>query len=435
MERPDVRAWPSPRLAWTMTVLLTLAYVLSFLDRYILGLLVQPIKADLHVTDEQMGYLLGPAFALFYATMGVPLGWLADRRRRTWIVAAGVALWSLATAAGGVARGYGQLFAARMGVGVGEAALSPSAMSLIGDSFPPERRGKPVGVYSSALSLGAGLASLIGAAVLTWAKASDGLALPVLGAVRPWQLALLVVGLPGLLLAAAFLFLPEPPRRRAPGEPASTLGETAGLVWRELAAFGGVTLFVTVMTIIAYSQGFNPAAFGRVFGWEARDYALVNGALILLVGPATVTAAGAIVDRWQLRGRRDAAFRLMLIGYAIMLPASALALYAPTPALAFAVLAASSVGIGTVTAAGIVALLAIAPARARGTVVAMYYMTISIGGLGLGPTTVGLLSTRVYGEANLRAAVATVPILYGVLPLLLLPLIARAYRRRLEDLA
>ena len=156
--------------AWYTVILLTVAYVFSFVDRYILGLLVEPIKADLGLTDTEIGLLLGPAFALFYTTMGLPLGWLADRTRRTWLVGAGIAVWSLATAACGLARNFVQLFIARMSVGVGEATLSPCALSMIADSFPEEKRGKPVAFYTAALSLGAGIASLAGASVLAWSK-------------------------------------------------------------------------------------------------------------------------------------------------------------------------------------------------------------------------------------------------------------------------
>ncbi len=428
--------YPTANAAWTMVTLLTLAYIFSFVDRYILGLLIEPIKADLGLSDEQIGYLLGPAFALFYATIGVPLGWLADRARRTWIVAAGIALWSLATASSGFARGFGGLFVARMSVGVGEATLSPSAMSMISDSFPPEKRGTPIGVYSAALSLGAGIASLIGAAVLGWAKVSAGMSFPVLGAVKPWQFAFIAVGLPGLLIAIGFLLLPEPPRRHGPGNAqAARFGATIALVTKRFGAFGGMTALVAVMTIIAYSQGFNPAAFARTYGWEAKDYALVNGLIIMVVGPATVYSAGAIIDRWRKGGTPDAAFRALMIGFVAMLPASAVPLFMPTPVLAFVMLAISSIAIGTVTAAGIIALLDITPGASRATIVSLYYMMISVAGLGLGPTTVGVLSTRVFGEANLRAAVGAVPLLFGLVPLLLLPLIARAYRAQLARTA
>lgn len=430
---PDPQSpYPSARIAWTMVALLTLAYVFSFVDRYILGLLIEPIKADLHFSDEKIGYLLGPAFALFYATIGVPLGWLADRARRTWIVAAGITLWSLATAASGLARGFGGLFVARMSVGVGEATLSPSAMSMISDSFPPEKRGTPIGIYSAALSLGAGIASLIGAAVLGWAKVSAGMTLPLLGAVKPWQFAFLAVGLPGLLIAIGFLLIPEPPRRRGRGNTqAAGFGDTLALVARHIGAFGGMTSLVAVMTIIAYSQGFNPAAFARTFGWEAKDYALVNGIMILILGPVTVYGAGAAIDRWRKNGTEDAAFRMLVIGFIIMLPTSAVPLFMPAPWMAFAVLGISTIAIGTVTAAGIIALLDITPGAARATIVSLYYMMISIAGLGLGPTTVGLLSTRIFGEAQLRAAVGAVPLLYGLVPLICLPLIAQAYRAQL----
>ena len=425
--------YPSPLRGWTLTILLTLAYILSYVDRSILGLLIQPIKADLHVTDEQVGLLIGLAFGLFYATIGVPLGWLADRARRTWIVAAGIALWSAATAASGMAGSFSHLFLARMGVGVGEATLGPCAMSLIGDSFAPAARGKPVGVYSAALALGAGIASLIGAAVLGLGHGAAAIQVPLLGALRPWQFAFVVVGLPGLVIAPLFLLVAEPPRTASAGVAPPRLTDGFAHVAQHLRALGGVTLLVMVMTTIAYSQQFNAAAFARTFGWEARDYARVNGLINLVVGPITVIGVGTLADAWRRAGRADAPFRLLVLGYLLMIPTAAAGLFMPTPALAFAVLGLSSVGIGTVTSAGIIALLDVTPGRVRGQIVALYYMAISISGLLLGPTTVGTLSTRVFGEAHLRSAVAVVPLLYGTVPLLLIATIGRAYRRRLAE--
>ena len=125
--------------AWVMVSLMMVAYIFSFVDRYILGLLIEPIKADLNLTDTQIGLLLGPAFAIFYATMGLPLGYLADRSKRITIVSIGIFVWSLATAASGFAQKFWHLFLARMMVGVGEATLSPCALSIINDSFPPEK--------------------------------------------------------------------------------------------------------------------------------------------------------------------------------------------------------------------------------------------------------------------------------------------------------
>ena len=192
-----------------MVVMLTIAYILSFVDRYILGLLIEPIKADLGLTDTQIGLLLGFAFAIFYATMGLPLGYLADRKRgHGWLLQE--LQFGQRQAASGLVKNFIQLFIARMTVGAGEATLSPCAMSMISDSFPPEKRGKPIAFYTAALSLGAGIASLIGAGVINWAKSEPNLSFPLVGEVAPWQFTFLVVGLPGLLLAVLFLFMREP---------------------------------------------------------------------------------------------------------------------------------------------------------------------------------------------------------------------------------
>ncbi len=425
-------AYPSPITAWIMVALLTLAYIVSYLDRSILGALVTPIKADLRVSDESMGYLSGIAFGIFYGVVGLPLGWLADRRRRTRIVAAGVTVWSLATVASGLVRGFGQLFVARMAVGIGEATLSPCAMSLIGDSFPPEKRGKPIGVYSTALAFGVGLSGIIGALVLTFGK--DGVTVPVLGALKAWQFAFVAVGLPGLLLAPLFLLLPEPVRRDGPATPAG-LADAFSYVGRHFWAVGGIMLLAAVMTTIAYSQFFNVAAFTRTYGWDAKDYLKVNGLLNLIIGPFVVIATGALIDAVRARGVGDAAFRVLAATFLPMLLLSSFGLFMPNAVVAFIVMSCGSVCLGIITTSAIIALLDITPGHIRGQVVALYYMTISILGQGLGPTTAGILSTRIYGEANLRWAIATVPFLYGIVPLLLLPMIRRAYHRRFAEVS
>ncbi|MFM2409790.1 MAG: hypothetical protein RL481_618 [Pseudomonadota bacterium] len=423
--------WPSSRRAWTLTILLTLAYVLSYVDRAILGLLVEPIKADLGLDDEQIGLLLGPAFAIFYATMGVPLGWLADRVKRTWLVAAGIALWSMATAASGLARDFWHLFSARMSVGVGEATLGPSAMSMIGDSFPPEKRGKPVAVYSAALSLGSGIAGLIGAGVLIWAKTSNQIELPVVGTVRPWQFAFFVVGIPGLLLALAFLFVREPSRQRVENESLGSFPDALRTIWTDKGAFIGVTLLVCVMTATAYSHGLMPSAFSRSYGWEPQTFAFWNAIATLSIGPPSIWLVGWAADKGRAQGRADAPLRILLIGFILLVPSSAAILLMPTPELALAMNALNTVPFAMVTAAAIMALLDITPGQVRAQVVALYYMAISMAGLFLGPTTAGSLSKRVFGEEHLNWAISAVPIIYGTIPLLLLPIIRKAYLVRL----
>jgi MFS family permease len=421
-----------------MVSLLSVAYVLSYVDRYILGLLVEPIKADMGLSDSQIGLLLGLAFAIFYATMGLPLGWLADRWRRTWLVGIGMALWSAATVMSGFARNFWQLFAARMSVGVGEATLSPCAMSMIADSFPAERRGKPIAVYSASMTIGSSLASLIGATVLIWAKSSPDLNLPLLGEIRPWQLAFIAVGAPGLLFAGLFFFMREPVRQiRALDDPdlaGSNLNDMFAYVGKRWKIFGSFMALVCLMTICAYSHGWLAATFERTWGWPAERYALVNTVVLLLVGPPTILACGYVSDRLAKKGRRDAPLQLLILGSVIHVPTGIIMMLMPTPELAWVFLAINLAGMSIVTATNALTLLAITPAKIRAQTVALYYMCMSLTGLILGPGTVGVLSEFVFGEDNLRYAVAAIPAIFGVIPLCLIPATRRLYRDQLERL-
>lgn len=431
----DVKTYPRPAYAWYMVAMLTIAYILSFVDRYILSLLVEPIQADLGISDSEMGWLLGFAFLLFYATMGLPLGYLADRKRRTWLVAAGVALWSTATAASGLARSFAQLFLARFSVGVGEATLSPCAMSMISDSFPPERRGKPIALYTAALSLGAGIASIVSAGVLTWANSEPSLNVPLVGAVAPWQFTFFVVGLPGLLVAVIFFFMREPDRvDRVDDDVDSGFGAMLAYVRRRLGVYSSFVIFVCLMTISAYSQGWFAAMFARTWGWSGQQYALVNGIMLLAVGPVTVNIAGWLSDRLVSRGRRDAPLLIVIAGAIILTPTGVLAPLMPSPVLAFAILAINTVGIALASATGVTALLQITPGRFRGQIVALYYMTISLAGA-LGPWAVGMLSDNVYGNEYLNRALATVPLAFGLLVLPFARYAIRAYNEELSRVA
>ncbi len=427
--------YPSSRYAWYMVTMLTVAYILSFVDRYILGLLIEPIKADLQLSDFQIGLLLGFAFAIFYATMGLPLGYLADRKRRTWLVAAGIAVWSAATAASGLARNFMHLFIARVSVGIGEATLSPCAMSMISDSFPPERRGKPIAFYTAALSLGAGIASIVSAAVLTWAKSVPEISLPIVGQVAPWQFTFFVVGLPGLLLAVVMFFMREPARvgrAATDGQAGASFPDMLKYVGARRKIYGSYIAFVCLMTICAYSQGWYAPMFQRTWGWEPQKYALINGIMLLAVGPVTVNVAGWLSDKLYSQGRKDAPLLIVIAGAFILVPTGIIAPLMPTPEVAIAVLVFNTIGIASTSATSVTALLQITPGQIRGQTVALYYMVISLAGLLLGPSTVGLLSDRVFGNEQLNYATAAVPLIFGVLVLPLAGYARRVYSAELE---
>jgi len=423
--------YPGARRAWYMVFLLTIAYVVSFVDRSILGLLIDPIKADLGLSDFQIGLLLGPAFAIFYATMGLPLGYLADRGRRTWIVAAGITLWSAATALSGLARNFGQLFIARMSVGVGEATLSPCAMSLISDSYPEERRGKPIAFYSSGISLGSGLASLLGAAVLAWLGTESKMWWPLLGPLSGWQTAFLVVGLPGVVLGALFLLVREP--RRIGVSAGGHLGHMFVHIGRHGAVFACFLSVFCVMTTIAYSHGWLAVTFARTYGWAVEEYAFANGVALLIAGPLAVNLAGALSDRFTSRGHRDAPMRIALAGLAVAVPTCTIGPLLDNAWAAFGLLTLGNVGMAFITATSVTALLPITPARIRAQVVAFYYMAISLAGLMLGPTLVGALNDLVFGTDGVRYSVALLPLVFGGPVLALAPVTLRLYRRALEQ--
>ncbi|MCY4281767.1 MAG: MFS transporter, partial [Gammaproteobacteria bacterium] len=429
--------YPTAGYAWYMVILLTLAYICSFIDRFMLGLLVEPIKADLGFSDTQLGLLLGPAFAIFYATMGLPLGWMADRYRRGWIVAIGITVWSAATIACGLVKNFLQMFIARMSVGIGEATLSPCAISMISDSFPPERRAKPIAFYSMAISIGAAIASLFSATVLIWAKSSPETTLPLVGVVAPWQFAFIVVGLPGFILALMFFTLREPRRQDrglTEGLGNASLVDTLKFILQRWQAFASFLTIFCLMTTVAYSQGWSAALFMRTWGWEASRFALVNGLVLLAIGPAMVNLAGWWCDRWYAAGTQDAALRIAAIGAFIMVVTGVIAPLMPTGELAMVMFALNAVGMAITTATGVTALLNMTPGEIRAQVVAFYYMAISLAGLLLGPTTIGILNDQVFGEAGLKYSMALLPFVYGLPVLLLVPVTLRLYARTCAEL-
>ncbi|MFN2098488.1 MFS transporter [Altererythrobacter sp. MF3-039] len=430
------KPWPSAGAGWFLVIMLTIAYIFSFVDRYILGLLVEPIKAEFELTDIEIGWLLS-AFTIIYGFVGIFMGWLIDRGRRVWIVSIGIALWSAATVATGLAKNFVQLFIARMSVGVGEATLSPATFSMIGDAFPPEKRGKPIAFYSSALPVGAGIASLLSAGIIAWAASGGSQSLPFFGELSPWRFTLIVVGLPGIILALGFLFMKEPVRRPVPVSQdtvtGSGFGDALRYLWKNFALYAGVILVVCAMTAMAYSQGLLPSTFERTWGWSAQKYALINGIALLIIGPINMMIFGALSDRQSAKGIIDAPLKILYIGFFIMIPSGVIPYFMPSAELAYAVLCINTVGIGIVSAIGVTALLAITPSQIRGQIVALYYLGISWFG-SLGPIVTGYLSNLVFGEENLRYAVAMVPIIFAILPLALMPMTRRLYREQLARL-
>src|ERR1700688_117120 len=217
--------YPARPYAWAVVGLLLLTAILSYTDRQVLSLLVDPVRRDLGISDTQISLLLGTAFAVVYGIAGIPLGFLADRTSRRNLIFTGVLVWSCGTLACGFSQSFSQLFAARIVVGLGEAVLSPAAISLISDYFPPSRRGTAVGCFLSGIAMGSGGSILIGGGVLHLVELG-ALASTPLAALSPWRLVLLVIGAPGLAWALAILLIREPGRQTTEG--ATSVGAADG---------------------------------------------------------------------------------------------------------------------------------------------------------------------------------------------------------------
>ena len=207
-----MRSYPAKKHSYSAVAILTLAQIFAFIDRQIPSMLVEPIKQDFNLTDSQIALLGGAAFSIFYAIMALPIGYAVDRYQRTKVLGTGIFLWSLMTALAGLANSFGKLFGARIGVAVGEAVMAPISVSLVSDSFPENKQGKPMGIITAGVYIGIGITLLGGGFLIDYLTSIGGITLPLIGYLKPWQATFMIVGIPGLLLAIAAFYLKEPKR-------------------------------------------------------------------------------------------------------------------------------------------------------------------------------------------------------------------------------
>lgn len=391
-----------------------LAYVLSFVDRQILSLMVDPIRRDLGISDLQIGLLQGAAFALLYAVLGVPIGMLADRLVRKRIIALGVGFWSIATGLCGFAGSYATLFVARMGVGLGEAALSPTAHSFLSDAFPPARLARAMAIYSLGITLGGGAAFMIGGSVIDLVARSGATTLPLIGPLKSWQLAFLIVALPGLLIAPLVLLVTEPRRRGAmlapdlvPERP--TLAAVLRYVTSNWRAFVPIYLTSSLLGILGYSMmSWYPTLLIRSFGLSPGEAGHYVGLIYLLLGSAGSIIGGLLAERLAARGQHDANLRVVaIVSGAVALPAVAAPLMDGLPAMLLLFAPATFLQSGFF-GASIAAIQLTTPNRMRATNAALFLLANNLIGLSLGAAIVPLTDQLFFGGKNLGAALAVI---------------------------
>ena len=398
--------YPSSREANYILGLMFLAYVFSFIDRQVLGVLVGPIKEDLELTDFQFSLLQGAAFAILYSVMAIPLGRLSDTKNRKFIIAIGVFGWSLMTIGCGLAKNFIQLFVMRMGVGLGEAALSPAAYSMIADSFTREKLTTAMAIYKAGLYVGGGLALVLGGFIYDYYASIPDLSFPVLGAVNAWQATFIIVGLPGFLLALMILFIKEPTRkgmmRVDDGNPPASLkiGEVFTFMFVEHRQLY-ISLFVgcSVLAIVGagYMSWFTEMLI-RNFSLTRSHAGSLVGSVMIVAGLLGVLSGPLFVGFFQKRDYADSNMRVLMLLAIALIPTAIAAPQMSNHVLALALMGVTVFFQAAYMGVAAAAVQMVTPNQMRGQATAVYLFATNMLGLALGSSLVAALTDFVFAD-------------------------------------
>jgi MFS family permease len=430
------QTFPHAFRAWWVVIALMVAYAFSIVDRIGLGLLVQPIEADLHISDSLMGLLQGFAFALFYGVLGLPLGLLADRTNRRNLVTLGITVWSAATMACGLASGFPALFLARIGVGAGEATLSPAGASMIADSFPVKERPRAYGIYAIGTSIGSAMAFLLGGAAIGLATHLRLDEPAVFGALATWKIAFLLIGAPGLVVGLIVaLTVKEPPRRDlGAARPPLSLAP----LWKQISGaprvYGGVIAGAVLNTTAIYALvAWFPSLLIRGHGMTAPEVGGLLGTFGVPCGIASCVGSGWVATWLEKRGRADASVLVPLWGVVWFTITGIIASLIGGAIQAVVFYCLLSLATNCVAVSTLTALNRVTPNALRGQVIALFTLSTGLISLSLGPLAVGFLSDHLFhGPKGLGPALAVVMGVTGVASFAMFALARANYRRMAE---
>jgi len=408
--------------SWYMVILLSVTNAVAFIDRQALPLLVQQIEQDLHLTDTQMSIVIGAAFVVAWAILGLFAGVLVDRVNRKVTMAVGACIWGVMTISCGWATSFTTLCLGRMGVGIGESIAGPGSVSLIKDGVEPNARGRALGIYALGASIGAALALLGGGALLALLKDVEEVRLPVLGVMRSWQVVLAASGLLAFPLAGLLLTMRDPgrsasatDRRRFGG-----VGEAFGFVvthWRVfLPTF--IANGATIILVVSY-QLWQPTLFARLWHLSRPEIGLGLGLITLLLSTTSQFCCGAAIDWLERRGVNRAPAMVGLgAAIAALLPAI-FAPLAPTATLAWILAALYAFLTTGFFTTGLAVVTRLTPSRLVGRVASFHYFWVGMIGTGLGPAIIAVVSDHLYsGPGAISASMSTVSGLFDVVALL-----------------
>ncbi|MEW9572977.1 MFS transporter [Rhodanobacter sp. Si-c] len=429
------RGTVEPR-AWYMLAILTLVFILSFIDRSSLSLVAKLVEREFGIGDYEMSFLLGASFVLFYSTVSIPAGYLVDRFSRRGVIGWAVLVWSTMTVLCGFAKSYLQLFLGRTGIGIGEAALQPAAYSMIRDAFPPDRRGRAFGIYQMGPMVGVGFSLFIGGWLL---KLSQGGAIahwPWLGSLRPWQFVIVVPGLVGILVAGLMLTLREP--ARATPQQATSMGGWAayrealcfaGREWRLYAPlWGAATLYAMAIS------GFNawmPTVISRTWDLPLSMVGRTLGPLMMVSVPAGLLVFGTVMDYRSRRRRSAAPLEVALVAGVVSCFATMALAFVGNPIMAMALYMCHAFFSSPMPSSAGATMAQITPGRLMGRLTSVFFLVQNLLGLALGPTMATLLA-HCYGNdpQALRYGIVTLYCLCLGTAIVLYAFAARLVRKR-----
>ena len=399
-----------PTRAWRMVAILAAMLLLSFVDRYALTVLVGPIKQDLQLTDTQIGLLLGTAFGVFYSTAGLPIGYLIDRYNRRNLLTAGVVIWSSMTVLSGFAQDFTTLFIGRMGVGLGEAVLTPAAYSLIKDSFPDHLRGKAYGFYLFGSSVGTGAALVVTTGLAGWLGGADLSMMPWFSALAVWQQVLVVIGGAGLPIAALGMLIREPMRSDTGNSNAATLSAVVQHASGNSRTYVPLFLLYAVWGLCIYSYGaWIPTAISRAWHVPIATIGSQYGYMTMCLAPLAALMFSRIFDRLAKAGLSNRVALLSgLACLAVAIP-TGIGPLAISPALTWICL-----GINIFFAMGVQLALAliianVTPGRMIGKLSACSFLFLNVVGLGVGPISIPFVAKQINaGEGAIGLALGPV---------------------------
>ena len=404
--------YPSRRSAYFIALILFCSTAFSYLDNQVLTLLVGPIERDLGISDTAVSALYGFAPVLIFALIGVPIGWVIDRKQRRLILAGVITLWSVMTVACGFATGYWTLFAARVGVGIGPAFLSPLAFSLLADCFEPRMRTRALNFYLLGVFAGTGLSLGVGGVLVNYLEHSAPL--PLIGALASWRQVFVLVGAPGLIMAILALSMPEPARQEVVGAPTADGKAGAvslfGYIRANSGTFAAVFVAETLLAATAYALMFAaPTYFIRVFDVPTIIVGRNLGILLSACGTVGALSGSILADRWATRGVKAAKFKVCALGMALAAPGLAALPFAPTPAIGFACVGLCLVFLPFGSVASFAMVQELFPNQLRGQGAAVALLLQAIAGTGGGPIAVGLASDLLFhGPRGFGFAIAAV---------------------------